>query len=196
MQVNLFVFILCVLLTSCQVGSPASARPVSRAVIPIPIQIPVSSAYFTGYYPEGCSVNNKAAGIVGTCECIQDPVTKDIWLTTVNNEPLTWGLMFTWARYTLNAESTCGITNWSWNLAGQTQLNTLQSYIKTNSAPWLNNNGFNNIEDITYWGMELKSGDYPHGTAWIINMSTGKVDDIPQWQTYHAGLAVASPNNF
>lgn len=40
---------------------------------------------FIPYYPIGCTLNNAAAGITGTCTCIQDSKTGHIWTTAGNN---------------------------------------------------------------------------------------------------------------
>ena len=85
---------------------------------------------FVAYYPSGCTLNNSAAGVTGTCTCIKDTVTGKIWTTAGNNDdtwtnwcthtsgatgydancPATSNKLDTW-----NGSSQCGLTG-GWHL--------------------------------------------------------------------------------
>jgi|SRR6185437_8385561 len=114
---------------------------------------------FVGYFPPGCKLNNDAAGIVGTCVCIKDSTTKDVWLATSSEGGMSWdGSAGTplgangWVKSFNNPYSgICGITG-GWRLPTKTQLGTLAGH----SSDWFGNNGFVDIDvNGYYFGAEV-----------------------------------------
>jgi 6-phosphogluconolactonase (cycloisomerase 2 family) len=121
----------------------------------------------TSYFPAGCKVGNKAAGIIGDCTCVQDTKTHDIWLANPDTGFKLWQEAVVWAT-ALNDNGMCGIHDWG--LPTKQQLDTMASYasnIKTNKSEWFNNNGFMNIDHTAfYWGLEANATE-----AWAMEMA-------------------------
>ena len=128
--------------------------PPIESLVPPMESLTIRNTYFKPYYPAGCIVNNKESGIVGTCECIQDPKTGEVWLATTNQTPAKWAEMSAWAN-NLNELSTCGLRN-GWGLPDYNQLSKLSNYTSGLSdgqrSVWLNSNGFYNFDDNMYFG--------------------------------------------
>src|SRR6185437_5198112 len=135
---------------------------------------------FVPYYPAGCTLNNDTTGTIGTCTCIQDLNTLDVWMTS-SSEVLKWVDARTWAIAN-NASSRCGFTD-GWSLPTNNQLERMAGYIAGNNSgdarsKWLNSNGFMNVKpDSNYWGPEADSGMPPPYdlAAHMISMNTGGV---------------------
>lgn len=141
----------------------------------------VSSTYFVGYYPTGCTPNNAAAGVDGTCECIQDPNTHTIWyadgsktgtwsnwagggrnLATFSNMTPHCGLKGGWTLPSAPHSSQNGDYISSTNPGGQwgeiataAKMNNGTGFFPFNMSysigTWMNNNGFENINTNTLY---------------------------------------------
>lgn len=169
--------------------------PIESLVIIPPIEsLIMRKTYFKPFYPAGCIVNNKESGIVGTCECIQDPVTKDIWYTNSTMIPDTWAIT-NYLVQRLNNDNACGLSE-KWNLPGLDQLSQLNSLLidvpAESKAAWMNNNGFYNVRNILYFGT-MATSPYAYG----MNITNGNIiDDINTITAKGWGLAVNSNNQF
>jgi 6-phosphogluconolactonase (cycloisomerase 2 family) len=143
------------------------------------------------YYPAGCTISNKAAGIVGDCICVQDTNTHDVWLAKPDSAFKIWQEAYDWA-ISLNDIGICGI--YDWGLPTKTQLDTMAGYvsnIKTSKNEWFNNNGFVNIDATSfYWGLEASAAE-----AWALEMSLfGGVWPVDKHITNGRAWAVYSPS--
>lgn len=149
--------------------------------------------YFIGYFPEGCTLNNTGAGVRGTCTCIQDVNTNDIWLVaqqqpwSANNN---WSISNAWASGLNDGKGTCGLTA-GWSLPTQTQLATLAKYMgdqpKGARGTWLNNNGFVNAANYaSYWGSDIGA---PSESAWFMVMYDSSVYVDPKTMGNTGGWA-------
>ncbi|MCC2625796.1 MAG: hypothetical protein K0R14_1669 [Burkholderiales bacterium] len=129
----------------------------------------MGSTDFIGYYPKGCKLNNVTAGIAGTCTCIQDVVTHDIWLAVSSESGMSWDSTSAtklgangWILG-INQSNTCGIHT-GWKLPTQAQLQMLAGH----DIDWFNANGFIGIDpNGDYWGALNNDGK----TAFMLNMS-------------------------
>ena len=65
--------------------------------------------HFVAYYPSGCTLNNAAAKITGTCTCIKNTLTGNIWTTTGNNYD-TWTNWCNHKSGTLSYDQNCPTT--------------------------------------------------------------------------------------
>ncbi len=162
----------------------------SLVIIPPMESLIMRKTYFKGYYPGGCRVNNQESGIVGTCQCIQDPVTKDIWLASPTMIPDSWVITNALVK-NLNASNTCGL-NQGWHLPTREQLEQLNIPLVDiaigDKAAWLNNNGFKNIRNVLYFGT-MSSPPY----AYSIYMYNGNISNTVDTSNTKAwGLAVNS----
>lgn len=127
----------------------------------------VVPTYFIGYYPSGCTPANAAAKVTGTCTCIKDPVTNNIWYTNGSQS----GHWDDWtgsgsSLAVFNAGSHCGFTG-GWKLPsynnpggdwGSLQKEALNNGYTagSNFGLWLNNNGFQNVNTGGfYWSSSL-----------------------------------------
>jgi len=136
---------------------------------------------FLPYYPKGCTLNNDTTGVIGTCTCILDANTLDVWKASPNEDSLKWASAETWAMAN-NASATCGFTR-GWGLPTKDQLDHIQGYLAGNNSGdarsiWLNRNGFMKVKpDSQYWGAETGSGMPPPYdlAAYMISMDTGNV---------------------
>jgi hypothetical protein len=110
---------------------------------------------FRPYYPKDCTMHNSSAGITGTCICIQDIVTKHVWLVKPDDEHNPdWYTASAWAD-SLNSSGTCGFTN-GWHLPSLKQIITMSRYMKDIPAGekymWFDDNGFDGIDQLGfYW---------------------------------------------
>jgi hypothetical protein len=106
------------------------------------------SVAFKSFYPSGCVVNNQAAGISGTCECIEDPVTGDVWVANMGPSIVDYQGADTYVG-SLKKSKKCGLEDWIIPTSVQVKrLSAMSKYSykdpnKTNG--WLNNNGFVNL---------------------------------------------------
>lgn len=158
-----------------------------------------SSPYFVGYYPTGCTVNDSAAGIVGTCVCIEDPMANsdgshNIWYAD-GSQMGTW---YDWAENgtalaKFNSTSHCGETPGGWHLPSAP--NAQQGYMNSTNPGgewgsiatasgmngnafaigiWMNNNGFVNIyPGGSLWTNQSESNN--NSFAWGVDMIFGIV---------------------
>ena len=117
-----------------------------------------------------CIMNNQALGATGTCTCIQDTVTKDIWAATIEGPSESWQIANTWANSlntANNGAGTCGFKK-GWGLPSIAQLNTMAGYIQLydyqqQDLLWLSVNGFNNILEqgaTNLWGALCPVNDH------------------------------------
>jgi hypothetical protein len=147
-----------------------------------------SDISFTGYYPNGCIVSNSKAGVGGTCECIQDTKTHKIWLATPSHGGMSWNYdsqkqtpgASDWVN-ALNSGGVCGFTS-GWELPTEMQINTILGYAKMdkedNAATWLNNHGFNNIdENGYYWGASIDNKRAYIGVVYFGKAGIDEKDD-------------------
>lgn len=158
----------------------------------------VTPAYFIGYYPSGCTPNNTAAGVVGTCTCIQDPKTHDIWLAAPAKVNSVWSTANNWATELNSGEGTCGFTS-GWGLATQEQISTMVRYTidlpsEDQKVLWMDNNGFTTHQSATsggssFWGSDAGA---PVGLAWFWNVRYAGVWQEQLDMPFCKGLAVHS----
>ncbi len=149
-------------------------------------------AYFQAFYPNGCTVNNTAAGIVGNCECIQDPATNKIWTVVGPNNASTNGSWDKWTGESLtayNATDKCGLIAGGWAMpsAPNAVLGSMSAsnpggdwgdiatLAGANGTPinlgeWMNNNGFNLMCNY-YWSSSSVDLD----GAWDVEMTSGQM---------------------
>lgn len=147
---------------------------------------------FIPYYPEGCTLNNDTTGTVGTCTCIQDSTTLDVWMANPSENTLKWVDAGTWASSN-NTSSTCGFKE-GWSLPTKKQLDYMSGYLVGNSSgdarsKWLNSHGFTNVKpDSYYWGPEAEASMQPPYdlNAYILSMNTGSVVKTFQGLGAHA----------
>lgn len=189
--------------------------------------VTVTTGAFTAYYPSGCILNNIARGVIGTCTCIKEISTGNIWTTAGNTDDI-W---INWCNHTAGTvgyDANCPITSNSldtWNaspkcgLTGSWHLPTAPSPIQASlsgtnpggnwsslyndaiagSIPpgsaytsggdlsvWMNNNGFQNISNITtfsdynapgyYWSST--SSEFYGDAAWTVQLSNGNLSNV------------------
>lgn len=162
--------------------------PIESLVPPIESLTAPPKTYFVGYYPESCVPNNAESNVAGNCQCIQDPITKDIWYANTTIIPDTWAIN-SYLAQKLNNESACGLSE-GWNLPGLDQLAQLNSLLIDvpieSKAAWMNNNGFYNIRNILYFGT-ISISPFAYG----MNITNGNViDDINTTNAKGWGIAV------
>jgi|GEM_PF-4849578 len=120
---------------------------------------------FKAFKPDGCVMNNDHAGIKGTCKCIRDTKTDNIWLVNPAPPKPTWDDAAAWADNLNTNEETCGLHNW--RLPSHKQLIDIAKYAN-NDPLWFNNNGFSGLGSGTYWGeLKLPIGVNAAWTLWI-----------------------------
>jgi len=113
---------------------------------------------------------------------VTDNLTGLVWLKNANCTDvvggvtplsgLSWSNALTWSNALLSGK--CGLSDASvagdWRLPSLEDLMTLPNFSQSNSATWLNTQGFNNVQ-VAYWS----STTYASSTsnAWIVNMGSG-----------------------
>lgn len=131
---------------------------------------------FRPYYPKDCIMHNGSAGITGTCICIQDIATKDVWLTKPSDENnLDWYNAVAWAGR-LNSSGTCGFIN-GWQLPTLKQIITMSTYVinipSGKQYKWFNDNGFDGIDQFGVYWSDTSTFITPEHSAYLMAMYFG-----------------------
>lgn len=120
------------------------------------------------------------------CTCMQDTISKDVWLTIPRNIAESWSIAATYAdnlNTANNGAGTCGY-NSGWGLATYNQFSNMiknvpASYISGLSGMvymWFQRNGFPELQSQGYWGECVDgSSDCMTGSAWHFNATYGVV---------------------
>ncbi len=107
------------------------------------------------------------AGTGTEADCVTDNLTGLMWVKTPDSITRTWQQAIDYA----NGLSLCGYTDW--RLPNVNELESLINAEQSNTATWLNTQGFSNVQSDDYWS----STSYADGTggAWVVNMWGGGV---------------------
>jgi hypothetical protein len=117
-------------------------------------------------------------------DCVSDNLTGLMWAKNGNrlNGTKSWQIALDFA----NGLSLCGYSDW--RLPNVNELESLVNYDQSNSATWLNTQGFTNVQSEHYWSSSrdfsgsvwASCGD---GSAWIVHMRSG-VMSTDAWCDY------------
>lgn len=96
------------------------------------------------------------------------------------------------------ASGACGLSDGSaagdWRLPNRKELRSLVHYGQTNTASWLNSNGFTDVHEEYYW-TSTTSG-YDDDNAFAVRMDTGSMDDAGKNATNHVLPVRGGPARF
>jgi len=101
-------------------------------------------------------------------DCITDNLTGLMWVKSPDSTTRTWANALTWA----NNLSLCGYTDW--RLPNINELESLINAEQSNSASWLNTQGFSNEHGHDGYWSSTTDASYTSG-AWIVGMDEGGV---------------------
>jgi hypothetical protein len=99
--------------------------------------------------------------------CVTDNLTGLMWVRSPDSTARTWQQVLDYA----NGLSLCGYTDW--RLSNVNELEGLVNAGQSNSATWLNTQGFSNVQSDYYWSST--SVAYDPNDAWIVYMWSGYV---------------------
>ena len=95
-----------------------------------------------------CCMAKPGFTVDGTGLCMTDNLTGLMWVRTPDSALRTWATALTYA----NGLSICGYDDW--RLPNVNELESLINVEQTNSAAWLNTQGFSNVQ-AGYWSVYL-----------------------------------------
>ena len=102
--------------------------------------------------------------------CITDDLTGLMWVRSPDSVTRTWQQALDYA----NGLSLCGYTDW--RLPNVNELESLVNAEQSNSATWLNTQGFSNVQSYVYWS-STSHANYTN-IAWTVNIWNGTVGII------------------
>ena len=107
---------------------------------------------------------------VGTgaeADCVTDNLTGLMWVKNPDSTPLTWEDALTYA----NKLTLCGHDDW--RLPNVNELESLIHAGQSNTATWLNAQGFSNVQSDWYWSSTTSA--FSTEDAWFVFMQNGNV---------------------
>ena len=122
---------------------PRQARP--YAMIFTGTAITCANTGQDGDLQKGVTWPNPRFTVDGTGLCITDNLTGLMWVRTPDSTTRTWAIALTYA----DGLSLCGYTDW--RLPNVNELESLINAGETNTATWLNAQGFSNVQANYYW---------------------------------------------
>ncbi|MBI5193646.1 MAG: DUF1566 domain-containing protein [Nitrospirae bacterium] len=100
--------------------------------------------------------------------CVTDNLTGLMWVRSPDSLTRTWPQALDYA----NGLSLCGYTDW--RLSNVNELESLINAEQSNTATWLNTQGFSNVQSYYYWSSTSLA--YYTSYAWIVHMWSGGVN--------------------
>ncbi len=104
-------------------------------------------------------------------ECVTDKLTGLVWARNANlpDAPMSWQGALDYV-VKMNADGgLCGKTDW--RLPNIVELGLLPNKEKSDSAAWLNTQGFENVVGYNYWSSTTRANHLEH--AWRVQMNFG-----------------------
>lgn len=108
------------------------------------------------------------AGTGAEVDCVADNLTGLMWVKAPDSTLRTWATALTYA----NGLSLCGHNDW--RLPNLNELESLVNAQETNTAAWLNTQGFSNVWADVFWSSTTTHASVADG-AWCVNMWYGNV---------------------
>ncbi len=107
------------------------------------------------------------AGTGTEAACVTDNLTGLMWVRSPDSVTRTWQQALDYA----NGLDLCGYTDW--RLSNVNELESLVNAGQSNTAAWLNTQGFSNVQSSYYWS-STSVADYSYD-AWVVNMWNGSM---------------------
>lgn len=116
-------------------------------------------------------------GINIEADCVTDNLTGLMWVKSPDSAARIWQQALDYA----NNLTLCGFSDW--RLPNRKELRSLVNYGKSNTAVWLNTQGFGNVQPNYYWSSTTRSAR--KGYVFIVHMVYGYVFfDIRDFPNY------------
>lgn len=131
------------------------------------VAIPCGSTGQDGELLKGVAWPSPRFAIDGTGLCVTDSLTGLMWVRTPDITARTWATAHTYA----NDLSLCGGDDW--RLPNRKELRSLINYGQTDTATWLNTQGFGNVQASGYWSSTTYA--FISTEAWYVGMGVGLV---------------------
>jgi hypothetical protein len=106
-----------------------------------------------------------SVGLGNEADCITDTLTGLMWVKTPDSTTRDWQEAIDYAK-TLNL---CGFTDW--RVPTIVELESMVNTEQSNSASWLNTQGFSNVQSSIYWSSTTKANII--SVAWFVSMHYG-----------------------
>jgi hypothetical protein len=100
-------------------------------------------------------------------DCVTDNLTGLMWVKNPDSTARLWQAAIDYAK-TLNL---CGFTDW--RVPSIIELESMVNAAQSNSATWLNTQGFSNVQSYYYWSSTASA--FSTGYAWYVGMGDGDV---------------------
>ncbi len=104
-------------------------------------------------------------------ECVTDNLTGLVWAKNANlpDTPMPWQDALDYVAKMNTESGLCGKTDW--RLPNIVELGLLPNKEKSDSALWLNTQGFENVVGYNYWSSTTRANHLEH--AWRVQMNFG-----------------------
>ncbi|MGC2063762.1 MAG: DUF1566 domain-containing protein, partial [Thermodesulfovibrionales bacterium] len=138
-----------------------------------------------GDWKAGVSVGQRfTVGTGSQAACVTDNLTGLMWMQSPVGTALDWQATLDYVQGTVNASGgLCGFTDW--RVPAVVELETMVHTEESNSAVFLNTQGFSNIQSGNYWSSSTNASNLLW--AWYVTMSEGLV--------YNSGAKTAAGIN-